>query len=89
MAPKWRDEVGTTSLCRDMLSPKGGHAMLRMLVSIPSDTALTLYELAEEERRTPREQAAVMLTQVIKRRQQQAQRRRAPQREREVARVAS
>jgi hypothetical protein len=59
---------------------------LRRLVTIPSETAVTLREMAEEERRTARDQAAVLLTEVIGRRKK-SQRRRAPQGEREATRA--
>ncbi len=63
--------------------------MLRILVTIPSETALTLRELAGQELRTPRDEAAILLMEAVRRRQQQARRRRAPQREREAVSAAS
>ncbi len=48
---------------------------------------LTLYAIAERERRTPRDQAGLILAEALKRRE--ARRCRVPQREREVAARAS
>lgn len=63
--------------------------MLRIQISVPPEVVETLHELAQQELRTTRDQAAILLMEAIRYRQQQARRRRAPQREREVARVAS
>ncbi len=53
--------------------------MLRMGITIPSEVALILRELAEQERRTVGDQAAVLLIEELGRRERNARRRRAVQ----------
>jgi hypothetical protein len=62
--------------------------MFRIQVSVPAEVVETLYELAQQELRTPVDQASWLLMEAVKRRQQRAQRCRAPQREQEVLRAA-
>jgi hypothetical protein len=62
--------------------------MLRIQISVPPEVVETLFELAQEELRTARDEAAILLMEAVKHRERQARRRKAPEREREVARVA-